>query len=96
MLRGEAAGPYRAISESPFFGVRRALARDGYRSKTLTALNANGVNLASWFARAKERGVVVGNGYGKTKGQVFRIGHMGEWTPEALDQVLAMLDEELN
>jgi aspartate aminotransferase-like enzyme len=70
-------------------------AAEGYRSPSLTALRGNGIDIGAWLQRVRARGTVVGNGYGPTKGEVFRIGHMGEWTPAALEEVLATLDEEL-
>jgi aspartate aminotransferase-like enzyme len=67
----------------------------GHRSPSLTALRAGEVDIAGLLARCRERGFVIGSGYGKTKGEVFRVGHMGEITPELLDECLAVLDEEL-
>jgi len=37
----------------------------------------------------------LGSGYGKTKSEVFRVGHMGEWSCAELSEVLSILDEEL-
>jgi aspartate aminotransferase-like enzyme len=67
----------------------------GARSVTVTTLRSGGRDLAALLSRARERGIILGSGYGKTKGDVFRVGHMGEWTVAELNEVLSMLDEEL-
>ncbi len=71
-------------------------AQEGYRSMTVSALRSGSADLANLLSRMRARGYVVGNGYGKTKGEVFRIGHMGEWTLPALDAALSAMDEELS
>ncbi len=43
----------------------------------------------------KERGWVIGGGYGKLKETTVRIGHMGDKTVEELDLLLEDLDEVL-
>jgi aspartate aminotransferase-like enzyme len=70
-------------------------ATEGFRSMSLTALHAGPLDLTTLLQRVRARGTLIGNGYGKTKGKVFRIGHMGEWTLPALEAVLAVVDEEL-
>ena len=70
-------------------------AAEGARSVTVTTLRSGGNDLAALLSRARERGILLGSGYGKTKGEVFRVGHMGEWTVAELNEVLSMLDEEL-
>jgi aspartate aminotransferase-like enzyme len=72
-----------------------AFAAAGARSVTVTTLRSGGRDLAALLSRARERGIILGSGYGKTKGEVFRVGHMGEWTVAELNEVLSMLDEEL-
>jgi aspartate aminotransferase-like enzyme len=39
--------------------------------------------------KVRERGIVVGSGYGKLKSSTFRIGHMGDHTIESLEQCLS-------
>lgn len=70
-------------------------ARDGYRSVTLSALRGGDVDLLELAQRLRARGVFLGGGYGKTKGEVFRVGHMGEWKVEPLRRALGWIDEEL-
>lgn len=60
-------------------------AEEGYRSPTVTAVaNTHGVDVGALNAFLRERGMALSNGYGKLKGQTFRIGHMGEVTPTRL------------
>lgn len=70
-------------------------ARAGYRSASLSALRAGDVDVAKLLSRLAARGIIMGAGYGKTKADVFRVGHMGEWTLADLDAALALIDEEL-
>jgi aspartate aminotransferase-like enzyme len=69
-------------------------AREGFRSPTLTALSVDEVAVDEWLAACRQRGFVVGAGYGATKGSVIRIGHMGELDLELLEECLHALDEE--
>jgi aspartate aminotransferase-like enzyme len=41
----------------------------------------------------KERGYVIGGGYGKLKPSSFRIGHMGDHTLDGLNAMLDVLTE---
>lgn len=68
---------------------------EGHRSPTVTALRAPGIDIAGWRQRLRERGLFLGSGYGQTKADVFRVGHMGEWTPDALAEALQLMDREL-
>jgi aspartate aminotransferase-like enzyme len=42
-----------------------------------------------------ERGFTIGTGYGKLKGATFRIGHMGDHTPDGLARCLEACDAAL-
>ena len=69
------------------------LAPAGARSPTVTAITLPTGVAASDVARAtKARGVVVGSGYGKLKDATFRIGHMGDHTPDGLERCLAVCE----
>ena len=71
-------------------------APEGARSVTLTSVaNTRGVDLAATKKRLGERGYAFDDGYGKIKGQTFRIAHMGDMQPAQLEEFLAVLDEEL-
>ncbi len=71
-------------------------APEGARSVTLTCVaNNRGVDLAGLKKRLAERGYAFDDGYGKIKGQTFRVAHMGDLQPAELEAFLAVLDEEL-
>ncbi|CAH2032615.1 pyridoxal-phosphate-dependent aminotransferase family protein [Trichlorobacter ammonificans] len=71
-------------------------APEGYRSLTLTCVeNSRGIDLAGLKKRLGERGYAFDDGYGKIKGQTFRIAHMGDLQPAELEEFLAVVDEEL-
>ncbi|MHC4846186.1 MAG: pyridoxal-phosphate-dependent aminotransferase family protein [Planctomycetota bacterium] len=69
------------------------LAHEGYRSPSVTSI-ANGgrftqVDLVKGYAEA---GYFCTGGYGKTKETHWRIGHMGDHTPECLAEFLKVTD----
>ena len=72
------------------------LAPEGYRSPTVTAIRMpEGRSSVPVVAGAKERGFVIGGGYGKIKETTFRIGHMGDHTVAEQEAVLTVLEEVL-
>jgi aspartate aminotransferase-like enzyme len=61
----------------------------GSQSPTISAIRLPGDSPADVFAeKVRERGIIVGSGYGKLKSSTFRIGHMGDHTVESLEQCL--------
>jgi len=64
-------------------------------SPTVSCIRAGDIDVPSLIAGLKEHGHEIGNGYGDLKNQTFRIGHMGDHTPEQLDQLLTAADEVL-
>jgi aspartate aminotransferase-like enzyme len=70
-------------------------APEGFRSLTLTCVaNTLGVDVAAWIGRLKERHhFVIDGGYGKLKGQTFRISNMGDETEATMRELLAALDD---
>lgn len=60
-----------------------------FRSPTTACLLAGKINVEKLITGLKERGFTISNGYGKLKGQTFRIGHMGDHTVGALQKLLA-------
>lgn len=68
------------------------LVQDGYRSPTVSAMKNSGRVVTDLIAKAKEIGFTLGNGYGKLKGETFRIGHMGDHPPARLSKLLSVLD----
>jgi len=72
----------------------RVLAAEGRYSPSVTAITApRGMTGPELVGAVAERGWVVGGGYGEMKATTFRIGHMGDHTPEQLDGLLDVLTE---
>jgi len=72
------------------------LPEEGYESITLTAIrNTRGVDVPALNRRLSERGVVIGNGYGRLKNDTFRIAHMGEIRLEEIEELLGWIDDIL-
>lgn len=77
------------------FGV---LAREGYRSDTVTAVeNTRGVDVGAMNRYlAENHDMVVSNGYGEIADVTFRIGHMGDHTVEEMEALTAAIDAFLD
>jgi predicted phosphoserine aminotransferase len=72
----------------------RAFLPDDHRSPTVSCLRPPaGVAAPSVVAGAAARGYTIGGGYGRLEPETFRIGHMGEVTPDDVDSLLGCLDE---
>lgn len=72
------------------------LAAVGSRSPTVTTISMpDGEGSSALVAEMRERGWVIGGGYGKLKESTFRIGHMGDHTVEELEPLLAELADVL-
>lgn len=65
--------------------------KDGYRSPTVSTVNASGRTVTDLIAKGKAKGFTLSNGYGKLKDQTFRIGHMGDHDLARLQSFLAAL-----
>jgi aspartate aminotransferase-like enzyme len=73
------------------------LAPQGYRSPSVTTIRLpDGITGPDVTRGVKERGWVIGGGYGKLKSDTIRIGHMGEHTLEELEAVLQVVGEVLS
>jgi aspartate aminotransferase-like enzyme len=72
-------------------------APEGYRSKGLTCVaNNKGIDVAALLKTLKEKhGFIIDGGYGKLKGQTFRLSNMGDETPATIQELLNALDEAL-
>jgi aspartate aminotransferase-like enzyme len=70
-------------------------AEEGFRSKTLTCVKNNkDVDVAKLVRDLRERHqIVIDGGYGKLKGQTFRLSNMGDETEESVSQLLAAVDD---
>ena len=73
-------------------------AEEGYRSKTLTCVkNTRGIEVSRLVLNLREKHhLVIDGGYGKLKGQTFRLSNMGDETPQTVSHLLACLDDCLN
>ncbi len=70
--------------------------QEGYHSPTLTNVaNNRGIDIGALNKFLRTRGMAISNGYGKLKGQAFRIAHMGDTQPEHLEALFAAMDEFL-
>ncbi len=71
-------------------------APEGARSITLTSvINSRDIDLAAIKKNLGDKGYAFDDGYGKIKGQTFRIAHMGDMQPEELDEFLSVLGLEI-
>jgi len=67
-----------------------------YLSYTVTNVeNTRGIDVGALNAELAHRGAVISNGYGPLKGKCFRIGHMGDLTPEDVRWLLTQIDDIL-
>jgi aspartate aminotransferase-like enzyme len=69
-------------------------AGEGFRAKTLTCVRNNrGIDVAKLVRDLREKHhLVIDGGYGKIKGQTFRLSNMGDETEETVSHLLACLD----
>ncbi len=74
-----------------FFG------EEGYRSKTLTCVkNTRGTDVPKLARALREKHhLVIDPGYGRIKGQTFRLSNMGDETEETVSCLLSALDDVL-
>jgi aspartate aminotransferase-like enzyme len=72
------------------------VAPEGFRSPAVTAVRTpDGLTGPEVVKGASDRGWVIGGGYGQLKEATFRIGHMGDHTPEELEALLCVLTDVL-
>ena len=72
-------------------------AEEGFRSKTLTCVKNNkGIDVLELARQLRQKHhLVIDPGYGKIRGQTFRLSNMGDETEETVSQLLAALDDVL-
>lgn len=72
-------------------------AAEGFRSKTLTCVRNNrNIDVAKLVRDLRENHhLVIDGGYGKLKGQTFRLSNMGDETEETVSELLGCLDDTL-
>jgi len=72
------------------------LAGEAWRSPTVTSIGCDGRFTMSELVKGyRDAGYFITGGYGKTKETHWRIGHMGDHTPECVRAVLAVTDSIL-
>lgn len=72
------------------------LALDGHRSPTVsTIVLPIDIDATAFVDAVARRGFTMGTGYGKLKATTFRVGHMGDHTPEGLQRCLDACAEAL-
>lgn len=65
-------------------------------SPTLSVFsNDRGADVPAMIAAMKKRGKLFGNGYGPLKDRTFRIGHMGDLTPDHVSRFCDLFDDML-
>ena len=83
--------------EEEFGPELRVLAAPGERSPTVTAIALPpAVTSAALTAAVAAHGYVIGGGYGRLKDATFRIGHMGDHTPDGLAGCLRAVEQALD
>jgi len=72
-------------------------AEQGFRSKTLTCVKNNkDIDVLAFAKKLRERHhLVIDPGYGKIRGQTFRLSNMGDETEETVSYLLACIDDVL-
>jgi len=79
--------------------VRRSgfdfFAEEGYRSKTLTCVKNNrGIDVLKFARELRDKHrLVIDPGYGKLRGQTFRLSNMGDETEETVSYLLTCMDD---
>ena len=68
---------------------------EGYQSNSIGVLNKGSMDFDAFNSKLKAKGYEISNGYGDVKEKTFRIGHMGDTTPEMMKQLLSAMDEIL-
>ena len=71
--------------------------KKGFRSPTVSTINNDKkISIAALNNILREKyNLMISNGYGQLKEKVFRIGHMGEHTPEKLENLFVILEKEI-
>lgn len=74
----------------------RVFPAEGFASDTVSCIaRAEGPDFNPALAALAAEGFIVSGGYGKLKGDTFRIGHMGEHSLAELESLLARFDSHL-
>jgi predicted phosphoserine aminotransferase len=60
-------------------------------SPTVSTIKAGSLEVDKLIAAVRKRGFVMSNGYGRLKGQTFRIGHMGDHSMQTLEKLFQVI-----
>ncbi|MCZ2110030.1 MAG: alanine--glyoxylate aminotransferase family protein [Dehalococcoidia bacterium] len=95
--RHEAAGSY-TRERVKRWGLKLVPTDERYASNTVTAVWwPDGVDGKAISKRAREEfGVVLGGGQGKLEGKIFRVGHLGWFGHDDIEQALDVVEKLLN
>ena len=64
-------------------------------SPTVSTIRGDALDVEKLLAAVRKQGFVMSNGYGKLKGQTFRIGHMGDHSMQLLEKLLQAIRDSL-
>ncbi len=67
----------------------------GVQSNTIGVVNRGDLDFNAFHSALKNKGFEISAGYGEIKDKTFRIGHMGDLTPEGVNDLLETMDEIL-
>jgi aspartate aminotransferase-like enzyme len=87
----------RLVHEWVYASGFELFAQEGYRSITLTCVkNSRNIDMPTFVKRVREEhGFQIDGGYGKIKGQTFRLSNMGDETVETMRPLLEALTATL-
>lgn len=69
--------------------------RDVASPTVTTVVNTHGLVIKELNGYLRQRGMIISNGYGQLKEKTFRIGHMGDWQPADIAELLEEIDNFL-
>lgn len=77
------------------FGLTLLIADKRHRSKTVIAVKGESKIIQQVKAAARQKGIILGNGYGKWKEQTFRIANFPAINDQEVDRLIQFLEEDL-
>lgn len=64
-----------------------------YTSQTLSCMKSGGINAKELLGRMKQKGYIIGSGYGPLKEETFRVGNMGNVYMGDVEEMLDVMEE---
>lgn len=68
---------------------------ENYASQTLSCIESGDVNAKELLSKMKEKGYIIGGGYGKAKETTFRVGNMGNVHMGDAEEMLDVMEDVL-